>query len=292
MHQNNGHLWSGKATISETYYASDRPVPVIALHCSGADGSTWRKLTGALGPWFAVIAPNFLGCADRGNWSGERAFSLADEARPMIELIDELDGRVHIVGHSYGGGVALKIASARPSSIASLTLYEPSAFHLLRQIGARGEAALAEIEGVASAIADGLVSGAYQEAASRFVDYWNGPGSWSAMRPSVREALVRWLPKAPLDFRALINEATPLASYDRIACPVHLIRGQNARGPSRLIVDELARVFPHATRDVVPGAGHMGPLTHHFEVNACIGGYVRAATVRASMAAAARPIAA
>lgn len=292
MYQNSRHGWSGAATVNATRETADLPVPVIALHCSGADGGVWRKLAYALGPWFEVIAPSFMGCADRGNWTGERAFCLADEAQPIIELIDELNGRVHLVGHSYGGGVALKIASARPSSIASLTLYEPSAFHILGQIGARGEAALAEIEAVASAIVDGLVSGAYQEAGERFVDYWNGAGSWSDMRPSVRDALVRWLPKAALDFRALINETTPLASYGRIACAVHLIRGQYARGPSRLIVDELARVFPHVTRDVVPGAGHMGPLTHHYEVNACIAGYVRAATVRASMADAARPIAA
>lgn len=289
MDQERRQRWTSEPIVSG---AKDLPVPVIALHCSGADGGAWRKLAHALGPWFEVIAPSFFGCADRGNWTGERAFSLADEARPMIELIDQLDGQVHLVGHSYGGGVALKIASARPSSIASLTLYEPSAFHLLRQIGGRGEAALAEIEAVASAISDGLVSGAYQEAALRFVDYWNGSGSWSAMRPSVRDALVRWLPKAALDFRALINETTPLASYGRIACPVYVIRGQHARGPSRLIVDELVRVFPHATCDVVPGAGHMGPLTHHFEVNACIAGYVRAAAVRSSMASAAKPIAA
>ncbi len=292
MYQEITHRWSGEATVCGASYTTDLPVPVIALHCSGADGSAWRKLGQALGPWFEINAPNFLGCADRGHWTGERAFTLSDEARPIIEIIDELDGRVHLVGHSYGGGIALKIASARPQAIASLTLYEPSAFHILKEIGGHGEAAVAEIEAVATAIGDGLVSGAYQEAASRFVDYWNGPGSWSAMRPSVRDALVRWLPKASLDFRALINEATPLASYSRLACPVHLIRGEYARGPSRLIVDELARVLPRATRDIVAGAGHMGPLTHPFEVNACIGGYVRAATVRASMAAAGRSTAA
>jgi pimeloyl-ACP methyl ester carboxylesterase len=199
---------------------------------------------------------------------------------------------VHLVGHSYGGGVALKIASARPQAIASLTLYEPSAFHLLALLGERGEAARAEIEAIAATIGEGIVSGAYRDAASQFVDYWNGPGAWMAMRPSVRDALVRWLPKASLDYRALINDTTPLASYGRLACPVHLIRGEYARGPSRLIVDELARALPRATRDVVAGAGHMGPLTHPFEVNLCMAGYIRAATVRASMAAAGMPIAA
>jgi pimeloyl-ACP methyl ester carboxylesterase len=185
---------------------------------------------------------------------------------------------VHLVGHSYGGAVALKVASARPSAIASVTLYEPSAFHLLRQVGNRGRSAHAEIEAIASAIGAGLVSGAYQSAAAQFVDYWNGAGAWAALRPAVRDALIRWLPKAPLDFRALIEDTTTIGSYGRISCPAHILRGEYARGPSRLIAEILARTLPRTTLDVLPGAGHMGPVTHQSEVYACIAGYIRAAT--------------
>src|SRR6266516_1098475 len=35
---------------------------------------------------------------------------------------------VHLIGHSYGGGVALRVAVERSNRIASLTLYEPTAF--------------------------------------------------------------------------------------------------------------------------------------------------------------------
>jgi pimeloyl-ACP methyl ester carboxylesterase len=232
--------------------------PVIALHCSGADGGQWRKLAAALGPRYEMFAPGFIGCPEIGHWSGERAFSLADEAQVIIGLVDALGEPIHLVGHSS----------------------EPSAFHILRQLGARGDGAIDEIEAVAEAIAEGLVSGAYQAAARRFVDYWNGAGTWASLRPEVREGLIRWLPKAALDFRALIGERTPIASYARIAGPVHILRGQHARAPSRLIADVLARAIPSATLDVFPDAGHMGPLTHATEVNACIAGYIRAATYR------------
>ncbi len=203
MHGRSSSRWSEGATGDGAGCAPQFPVPVIALHCSGADGGQWRKLAAALGLRYELFAPSFIGCADIGPWTGERAFTLADEARAVIGLVDVLATPVHLVGHSYGGGVALKVASARPSAIASLTLYEPSAFHLLRQIGERGRGATAEIEAVAAAVGAGLVSGAYQAAAAHFVDYWNGAGAWAALRPNVRDALIRWLPKAPLDFRAL-----------------------------------------------------------------------------------------
>ena len=113
------------------------PAPVIALHCSGAGAGQWRQLGEALAPRHELVAPEHYGCDSTGPWSGEHAFTLADEAARTIEIIDRSDGKVHLVGHSYGGGVALRAAVERPDRIASLTLYEPSAFHLLRAMGAR-----------------------------------------------------------------------------------------------------------------------------------------------------------
>jgi pimeloyl-ACP methyl ester carboxylesterase len=59
----------------------------------------------------------------------------------------------------------------------------------------------------------------------------------------------------------------PAASYRHIQCPAHILRGENALGPSRLIADELARRLPRASLEILPGAGHMGPFTHQVEVS-------------------------
>lgn len=90
-----------------------------------------------------------------------------------------------------------------------MALYEPSAFQLLRQLDELGAEAYAEIAGVSRRICNGVVTGDYRGAVAAFVDYWNGPGTWDAMRPTVQSSLIRWAPKGPLDFRALINDPTP-----------------------------------------------------------------------------------
>src|SRR5688572_26868695 len=95
--------------------------PVIALHCSGAGAGQWRKLGEALGSDHELIAPEHYGCDSVGPWTGEHAFTLADEAKRTIALIDNAPREVHLVGHSYGGGVALHVALRRPEKIASLT---------------------------------------------------------------------------------------------------------------------------------------------------------------------------
>jgi pimeloyl-ACP methyl ester carboxylesterase len=243
---------------------------VIALHCSGAGASQWTYLAEALGGGYQLLAPEHFGNESAGPWTGERAFTLADEAARSIALIDECEGKIHLVGHSYGGGVALNVALARPERIASMALYEPSAFHLLRQMGGGGAEAFAEITSIVRRTCEGIVTGDYRGAASAFVDYWNGPGAWDALRPAVQEALIRWSPKAPLDFRALIVEPTPASAYRALDFPVLILRGEHAPPPTRVIAESLSRLLPASRLLTIAGAGHMGPLTHAPEVAALI----------------------
>ena len=252
-----------------TALASDNQ-PVIALHCSGAGAGQWRQLGEALDSHYDLIAPEHYGCESVGPWVGAHAFTLADEAAVTVEIIDRADSKVHLVGHSYGGAVALRAAVERWDRVASLTLYEPSVLHLLKAIGTRGAAAFAEIQAIASKVDKGVITGDYCGAATSFVDYWGGRGAWAALSPSVQTALTRWVTKAPLDFRALIAEATPLNSYADLRLPALIMRGEHAPSPTRLIAETLAILMPAVRLMVIDGAGHMGPLTHAAEINAAI----------------------
>ena len=253
----------------------NRPV-VVALHCSGADGSQWRKLAAALAPDFAVVTPDFIGANGSVPWHGQRAFRLADEAERVLTVIEAVREPVHLVGHSYGGGVALRVATSSPSRIASLSLYEPSAFHLLREFGPGAATELAEIEGLAETIVQGLSTGAYAEAAATFVDYWNGEGAWSALRDDVRASMLRWIPHAALHFHALLSETAPMTDI-RLHCPVLVLRGEYALPPSRVLAEAIARAMSDRPVECISGAGHMGPITHADAVNACIAAHLAAA---------------
>ena len=188
---------------------------VIALACSGASGSQWRPLADALGSGRALLTPEHSGPGIAARLAGS-SFTLAHEAARCIGLIDASDASVHLVGHSYGGGVALQAALARPDRIASMTLYEPAAFHLLDELGADGAAGLRRDCGHRSP--GSLMrssSGEHAGAAAAFVDYWNGQGTWEKLSEHVRAALTRWAPKAPLEFAALMNAQTVAARTSR-----------------------------------------------------------------------------
>ena len=242
---------------------------VIALHCSGASGGQWRPLGEALGRRCGLLTPEHFGPEVAASAQLSR-FALADEAARSIALIDACDAKVHLVGHSYGGGVALQAALARPDRIASMTLYEPAAFHLLDDLGADGAAGFIEIAAIARQVRCAVDAGDNESAAAAFVDYWNGAGMWAKLSSQVRKGLTRWAPKAPLEFAALMNEPTTLQDFETLDFPILILRGELAPTPTRLIADALPEVMNCARLEIIAGAGHMGPLTHAAAVNARI----------------------
>jgi len=249
---------------------------VIALACSGASGSQWRPLAGTLGSGRALLTPEHSGPGIAARLAGS-SFTLAHEAARCIGLIDASDDSVHLVGHSYGGGVALQAALARPDRIASMTLYEPAAFHLLDELGADGAAGFVEIAAIARRVRDAVSVGEHAGAAAAFVDYWNGQGAWEKLSEHVRAALTRWAPKAPLEFAALMNAQTVLEDYAAFDFPIVVLRGEHAPLPTRVIADALPDAMDCGRVEVIAGAGHMGPMTHADAVSARIAAHIMSA---------------
>jgi pimeloyl-ACP methyl ester carboxylesterase len=240
--------------------------PVVMIHCSSACARQWRGLCETLNADFRSIAVDQWGCGKSDPWSGHTEFTLTSEAAPIVNVILKIGTPVHLVGHSYGGGVALKIAQENPELVLSLTLIEPSSFHLLAG-DPRDSGILSEITTLADAVTDAVSTGNYWEGAEQFVDYWGGAGTWAEIPRKLQNGLCQTLGKVILDFRALLNEPTEIGDYANITCPILVLCGEYARSPSRRIVEILANALQRVTLQMIPQAGHMSPVTHPDEVN-------------------------
>jgi pimeloyl-ACP methyl ester carboxylesterase len=260
-------------TASQPSDAAAMPT-VVALHCSGAGAYEWRQLTRVMGQRFRMAAPDLIGCGTTDHWSGTHAFTVADESARVVDIVDAAEGPVHLVGHSYGGGVALRVARERPTRIASLTLYEPVAFHVLKTAGPAGHAAFEEIMELAGRVDRAVLCGAFFAAAEIFVDHWNGAGSFAAMDPHAQSLVARYIPKACLEFRAMAQETTSIGAYRRFNFPTLLMVGEHTTEPVRLIARQLAKAMKLCSMRTVFGAGHMGPFTHATAVNAMIADHI------------------
>lgn len=248
--------------------------PVLLVHCSSASGTEWDSLCATLGADFRTIAPDQWGCGESPPWTGKSAFMLAQEAAPLLDIIQSIGVPVHLVGHSYGGSVALHIARERPDMVRSLTLIEPCSFHLLREGDPEDEKLFQEIASVADSVKAAVASGDYWGGMARFVDYWNGEGTWAAMPHKACMKMCQRLEKVVLDFRALFEEPAGLDDYAALPIPTLILCGQHSPGPSKKIVEMLATAIPQARLQRIPGAGHMSPLNHPDAVNQAISAHL------------------
>lgn len=242
--------------------------PVVLLHSSMASRSQWRLLSQELARDFRVVAIDLHGYGESplprtdGLFSLDREVELVHRALRQAGLAGE---SYHLVGHSYGGAVALKAALDAPQRVRSLALYEPTAFHVLPQ----EHPALLEIANVAAACHSGARAGDGREAAAAFVDYWNQPGSFAALEEGQQARLAGKLAKVVMDFEALIGAPLSLEDYADLLVPTCLIAGSRSPASSRAVAELLARTLPCVDFYRI-GAGHMAPITQPELVNPLI----------------------
>jgi pimeloyl-ACP methyl ester carboxylesterase len=105
----------------ETGRRSDRPV-VVLVHGLGSNAGTWLDLMALLGPHVHVIAPDLLGHGESG--APRRGdYSVSGHASRLRDLLRALGlPRAAVVGHSFGGGVAMSFVYQFPERAESLVL--------------------------------------------------------------------------------------------------------------------------------------------------------------------------
>jgi pimeloyl-ACP methyl ester carboxylesterase len=234
---------------------------VVGVHCSTSSPKQWRSLESLLGPKYAPIAIELYGHGQRAPWRGEGPLTLAAEAEAIEEVSADAGETIHLIGHSYGGGVALQFALTHPDRLCSLTLIEPSCFHLL---GERSEYAglFAQVKSVADRVSAGVISGDYFQAMEVFIEYWNGPGSWHALPEHKRFCFASKAANVAQHFAGLFGARAPLSRYAELKMPTLIICGECSPLPSCAITQMLASTMPNARRETVAGANHMSPITH------------------------------
>ena len=245
--------------------------PVVLLHSGGGSSRQWRRLRESLLTTHRVLAPDLLGYGASGTWPDGVPFHFRTDVAAIVALLETVDRPAHLVGHSYGGLLALHAALARPAR--SLTLYEPVAFGVLDRTEDR--AAVDELARMRMTYtAD--TSGADEPWLNDFVDWWNGPGAWAAMSNEARAGFrsVGW--KLAQEVFSLVSDRTDISSFRRIAAPTLLLGGERSPATEKRVLERLAAGLPHATLQQFPGLGHMGPISHAALVNDAICAHIRA----------------
>lgn len=99
--------------------------PLVLLHGFGGSTYSWRRVGPELGRGYRVVAVDLNGFGWTQRPKEKEAYTLQGQSNLVLGVLDALGlERVHLAGHSYGGGLALWLAAHRPNRIASLILVD------------------------------------------------------------------------------------------------------------------------------------------------------------------------
>src|SRR5947208_8347595 len=115
------------------YVAVGRGEPVVMVHGGLEDYRAWSAQLAPLASHYRAVA-----YSRRYNFPNRNetqpSYSAQVDADDLAMLIGKLHlGRVHLVGHSYGGLAALLFATEHPELVRSLRLSEPPVFPWVEQ---------------------------------------------------------------------------------------------------------------------------------------------------------------
>jgi pimeloyl-ACP methyl ester carboxylesterase len=225
-------------------------MPVVLLHAGVVDRRMWGEHLAAIaGAGHRVIAMDLPGF-------GEAA--VAQEQAPWADVLETMDALnvdgAALVGNSFGGAVALRVAVISPERVIALALvsapapeFEPST----------------EMQAAWDREESALERGDIEAAVDAVVETWTLPDAPAALRHRVaamqrRAFEVQAAAGTPSEVPDPIDE--PAVALARLAIPALVAVGQFDMSDFHAAADALAQLLPSARHTVIAGAGHLAPL--------------------------------
>lgn len=225
---------------------------LLLLHSTLSSSRQLRTLATRLAQRRTVISVDRRG-------SGKSTVEGPAEPIPASVHVDDLAtilaaeavGVAAVVGHSYGGCVALELAARRPELVSAVFAYEPPYAQLAP---ADVQAGMAEVGRRTLAARDdrGLAA-----AALTFMEGVSGAAAVAALSPSARGRVERAGQGAVAD--ATLAGMKPEA-LDRIGCPVRIATGAASAPFYAQIAEALAQRIPGADHVRLTELDHMAPV--------------------------------
>ena len=229
---------------------------VVALHCSLGSGRQWKTLADELGREHPFFAPDISGYGANG-CALDLPLTLAEEVRALSGTLNDARGPIHLIGHSYGGAIAFRIATSSPFAqrLRSLTLIEPVLPTLLCESEAdrRLHARFAQ---VARDVSEDLWNGSVLEAIDLFTEFWNGSGPQDPLPASARLRMIERAHKLAFDFTAAFAEENVTTAATSLRVPTLLFSGGLSPYLTQRIVQRLGAIMDGAEIQHLPAAGH------------------------------------
>src|SRR6267154_1969956 len=204
------------------YAESGAGPSVVFVPGSCSTGAAWRPILSELGNGLRAVTTSLLGYGGTAERRTLRDADISREAEILETVIRRAASPVHLVGHSFGGAVALTVALRKRVPVRSLVIIEAPLPELLRHAGEhRHYRAFREMTDV---YFDAFRAGE-TAAIELMIDFYGGAGTFAAWPERVRRYAVDTTPVNILDWASAYDFQLTPACLTNIDVPALVLRG-------------------------------------------------------------------
>lgn len=235
--------------------------PTLLLHSTGVGSIQWMRFARRLKGRHCFLA-DFLNYAPSDSWKREGPPDWRVDLEACRALVLAQSEPVDIVGHSYGGHIALHLAHDHPDRVRRMALHEPIAWGVFQNAGP------IEMQAEFRALRERFFPEpplSRETWLRKFVDYWNTPGDWDRL-PEKRKT--NWrdrYPKVHYEVRHLCFDPYTIDHWATVQTPTVVTVSENATVEEAAACELLSQHMGNTQLTVTPG-GHLAPITHSAQV--------------------------
>jgi esterase len=227
---------------------------IVFIHGANADYRSFGPQVVALASSYRVVAPSLRHYYPE-QWNGEGSdFSVEQHAADVAALIRMLNlGKVHLVGWSRGGAVAIEIAKAHPDLVRTLVMEDGVIFMPVEETPESRNAAEFRLN-YNKAVQEHLQAGDPNKAAEVLVNALSGPGAWQGLPEPRRQVVLDNIYTALGD--KMIRPSTTCDQLKKFDFPVLLMTAEKSPKSYAFFYGEMKKCAAFPDPIVIPGAAH------------------------------------
>ncbi|HSR80761.1 MAG TPA: alpha/beta hydrolase, partial [Hyphomicrobiaceae bacterium] len=259
------------------YDESGRGPTLVLVPGSCSTGAAWRPVIAGLGERFRCISTSLLGYGGTRERRDGEDCSIAHEVEVLERVVRTAASPVHLVGHSFGGLVAIalvleNLALARRLPLASLAVLEAPALSLLREAEQDQHHYRSFQDMTDSYFA--AFAGGDAEAVRLMIDFYGGLGTFASWPRRVRTYAMETTAVNIRDWASVFGFALSSAMVRLIDVPSLIAWGACSHPAARRANSLLGASLRAASSVEIAGAAHFMISTHASEVARHIANHV------------------
>jgi pimeloyl-ACP methyl ester carboxylesterase len=248
---------TGKITVNGltiNYIEAGEGPTAILIHGSVSDYREWTKLIDPLSQHYHVIAYSRRYHSPNPSPGPDADASLDQQVSDLFEILKAMSiNSAHIVGHSYGGAIALGFTLRHPEMVRSLVLAEPAVSGVMSKTPAN-DSMLKESQALRAQMSEVFPKGDAEQIVKTYAAHV-APGDFEKATPDERKMLLENVSAFQLDFT---SQRRPFTCEDaqKITVPVLVLAGDHSPMGLQRIAETTAQCIKGAKFVKIPQATH------------------------------------